>query len=249
MVDILHRVGATVSPAEVYAALTTTDGLAGWWTEDTKGEGDAGRSAGSSASASRAEPAASTCRSSTCGPTSACSGRSSRDPRSGSGPRSSSSCTQEDDFTIVMFAPHGLARAGAVHEPLQHQVGDVPDEPQGSSSRRARASRLRTTSRSATGTERPRPPIRLRFAATSYAQHRRRIALPVSPITDIMSSCGHERTTLRRCPPPRPYGPGRSGTSSRGWCGRSPGRAAGRRTRSGPRWCARRRPASRRSPG
>ena len=42
MVDILHRVGATVSPAEVYAALTTTDGLAGWWTEDTKAEGDAG---------------------------------------------------------------------------------------------------------------------------------------------------------------------------------------------------------------
>jgi len=38
MVDILHRVGATVSPAEVYAALTTTDGLAGWWTEDTKGD-------------------------------------------------------------------------------------------------------------------------------------------------------------------------------------------------------------------
>ena len=46
MVDILHRVGATVSPAEVYAALTTTDGLAGWWTEDTKAEGDAGEVGG-----------------------------------------------------------------------------------------------------------------------------------------------------------------------------------------------------------
>ena len=39
MVDILHRVGATVSPAEVYAALTTTDGLAGWWTDGHQGRG------------------------------------------------------------------------------------------------------------------------------------------------------------------------------------------------------------------
>ena len=42
MVDILHRIGVTSSPDDVYAALTTTDGLAGWWTEDTKGDGDVG---------------------------------------------------------------------------------------------------------------------------------------------------------------------------------------------------------------
>ena len=36
MVDILHRIGATSSPDKVYAALTTVDGLAGWWTEDTR---------------------------------------------------------------------------------------------------------------------------------------------------------------------------------------------------------------------
>jgi len=46
MVDILHRVGATVAPTDVYAALTTTDGLAAWWTEDTKAEGDAGEVGG-----------------------------------------------------------------------------------------------------------------------------------------------------------------------------------------------------------
>jgi hypothetical protein len=39
MVDILHRVGIT-SPADVYAALTTTEGLAGWWTTNTRGEGN-----------------------------------------------------------------------------------------------------------------------------------------------------------------------------------------------------------------
>ncbi|WP_371782781.1 SRPBCC family protein [Streptosporangium subroseum] len=42
MVDILHRVGITSSPDDVYAALTTIDGLAGWWTQDTAGDGDAG---------------------------------------------------------------------------------------------------------------------------------------------------------------------------------------------------------------
>ncbi|WP_084724555.1 SRPBCC family protein [Streptacidiphilus melanogenes] len=42
MVDILHRIGVTTSPEQVYAALTTVDGLAGWWTEDTDGDGDVG---------------------------------------------------------------------------------------------------------------------------------------------------------------------------------------------------------------
>ena len=42
MVDILHRVGATASLDEVYAALTTIPGLSGWWTEDTTGDGAPG---------------------------------------------------------------------------------------------------------------------------------------------------------------------------------------------------------------
>jgi uncharacterized protein YndB with AHSA1/START domain len=42
MVDILHRIGATASPSDVYAALTTIDGLAGWWTRDTTGDADTG---------------------------------------------------------------------------------------------------------------------------------------------------------------------------------------------------------------
>ena len=42
MVDILHRIGVTSTPEEVFAALTTVDGLAGWWTEDTKGDSDDG---------------------------------------------------------------------------------------------------------------------------------------------------------------------------------------------------------------
>jgi uncharacterized protein YndB with AHSA1/START domain len=43
MVDILHRIGVKdSSPDEVYDALTTIDGLSGWWTDDTKGSTEVG---------------------------------------------------------------------------------------------------------------------------------------------------------------------------------------------------------------
>ncbi|SCG76380.1 SRPBCC family protein [Micromonospora coxensis] len=43
MVDILHRVGVeTPTTEKVYDALTTVEGLAGWWTDDTKGSADLG---------------------------------------------------------------------------------------------------------------------------------------------------------------------------------------------------------------
>lgn len=38
MVDILHRIGVEhTTPEQAYEALTTLDGLAGWWTEQTTG--------------------------------------------------------------------------------------------------------------------------------------------------------------------------------------------------------------------
>ena len=42
MPDILHRVGIKAPVDDVYMALTTREGLAGWWTEDTRGEGSVG---------------------------------------------------------------------------------------------------------------------------------------------------------------------------------------------------------------
>ncbi|MEN5075589.1 SRPBCC domain-containing protein [Isoptericola cucumis] len=47
MVDILHRIGVTTPAPEattrrVYDALTTVDGLAGWWTADTRGSAGVG---------------------------------------------------------------------------------------------------------------------------------------------------------------------------------------------------------------
>jgi uncharacterized protein YndB with AHSA1/START domain len=38
MIDIRHRVGIAVPEAQVYAALTTLEGLAGWWTRETEGD-------------------------------------------------------------------------------------------------------------------------------------------------------------------------------------------------------------------
>jgi len=43
MVDILHRVGIKGASADqVYEAITSVDGLAGWWTDDTTGTPDLG---------------------------------------------------------------------------------------------------------------------------------------------------------------------------------------------------------------
>ncbi len=43
MVDILHKVGIKASsPDDVYNALTTIDGLSGWWTTNTRGESKEG---------------------------------------------------------------------------------------------------------------------------------------------------------------------------------------------------------------
>jgi uncharacterized protein YndB with AHSA1/START domain len=43
MVDILHKVGVKSStPRAVYKTLTTVDGLAGWWTIDTRGSSAVG---------------------------------------------------------------------------------------------------------------------------------------------------------------------------------------------------------------
>lgn len=42
MPDILHRVGIKSSVEAVFSALTTTEGLAEWWTSNTQGNGNVG---------------------------------------------------------------------------------------------------------------------------------------------------------------------------------------------------------------
>jgi uncharacterized protein YndB with AHSA1/START domain len=42
VVDIVHRIGIKAPVAQVYAALATIDGLAGWWTRQTRGDSTVG---------------------------------------------------------------------------------------------------------------------------------------------------------------------------------------------------------------
>lgn len=37
MVDIIHRIGIKAPASKVYAALSTVEGVAGWWTKETTG--------------------------------------------------------------------------------------------------------------------------------------------------------------------------------------------------------------------
>lgn len=42
MVDIVHRIGIKAPAANVYAALATTEGVAGWWTREASGTSKVG---------------------------------------------------------------------------------------------------------------------------------------------------------------------------------------------------------------
>ncbi|WP_410821877.1 SRPBCC family protein [Micromonospora sp. 050-3] len=42
MVDILHQVGVVAPLADVYRAVATPEGVAGWWSVDTTGKGEVG---------------------------------------------------------------------------------------------------------------------------------------------------------------------------------------------------------------
>ena len=42
MAEIKHRIGINGTAEQIYTLLTTNDGLAKWWTRDTRGAGEAG---------------------------------------------------------------------------------------------------------------------------------------------------------------------------------------------------------------
>jgi uncharacterized protein YndB with AHSA1/START domain len=42
MIDIIHRIGIKASAADVYAAVATAQGVAGWWSRETTGEARVG---------------------------------------------------------------------------------------------------------------------------------------------------------------------------------------------------------------
>jgi len=46
MADIIHRVGIKAPISKVYAALSTVEGIAGWWTQQTSGSSNIGGTIG-----------------------------------------------------------------------------------------------------------------------------------------------------------------------------------------------------------
>lgn len=42
MIDIIHRIAIDAPPADVYRALATVEGIAGWWTRETSGDARVG---------------------------------------------------------------------------------------------------------------------------------------------------------------------------------------------------------------
>ena len=46
MADIIHRIGIKAPAAKVYDAVTTTQGVAGWWTRETSGDAKPGGKVG-----------------------------------------------------------------------------------------------------------------------------------------------------------------------------------------------------------
>lgn len=42
MIDIIHRIGIRAPAAQVYQAIATAEGVAGWWTRETTGESSIG---------------------------------------------------------------------------------------------------------------------------------------------------------------------------------------------------------------
>jgi uncharacterized protein YndB with AHSA1/START domain len=109
MVDILHRIGVeSTSLDDVYEALTTIDGLAGWWTTDTSGDPAVG-----GVITFRFAPGNIKIRVKELEPTKRVLWEVIDEPEEWVGTTISFDLLQEDDFTIVLFKHEGW------HEPVE----------------------------------------------------------------------------------------------------------------------------------
>ena len=127
MTDIHHRIGVeSPSTDDVYAALTTIDGLSGWWTTDTTGDPGLGGKI-----AFRFLPGGFDMEVIELVPGERVRWRVVDGPPEWIGTTIDWRLSRTDGYTIVLLHPRGLGRAGGVPLPLQHQVGGVPAEPQG----------------------------------------------------------------------------------------------------------------------
>ncbi len=149
MVDILHKVGILSSPDDVYSALTTVDGLAGWWTDDTRGNSDVGGDDRVPLPARRFRHEGDRARTRPAGALARDRRARRMDRHDGQlGPQAGGRLHHRPVQTP------GLEGTGRLHAPLQHEVGGLPAEPEVARRDREGRTRRRAMSRSTAGTER-----------------------------------------------------------------------------------------------
>ena len=130
MVDILHRVGIKSSPDDVYKALTTREGLAAWWTNDTQGESKVGGVLQFRFSADGAEIGGFDMKVLELDPAKRVLWQVVDGPEEWIGTKDQLRSQAGRRLCHRPLQAPGLEGAGGIHAPLQHQVGDLSDEPE-----------------------------------------------------------------------------------------------------------------------
>ena len=131
MADILHRVGIKSSPDEVFKALTTREGLAAWWTNNTQGEGKVGGVLKFRFSAAGSEIGGFDMKVLELQPAKLVLWQVVDGPQEWIGTKIRFDLKQVRRPCHRPLQTPGLEGGGGVHAPLQHQVGDLSDEPEG----------------------------------------------------------------------------------------------------------------------
>ena len=127
MVDILHRVGIKSSPDKVYEALTTREGLAAWWTANTQGEEQVGGMLQFRFSAGGVEIGGFGIRVLELDRARQVLWQVVDGPEEWRHEDQLGAQTGGRLLHRSLQAP-GVEGAGGIHAPLQHQMGDLPDE-------------------------------------------------------------------------------------------------------------------------
>ena len=120
--------------------MATREGLARWWTTNTQGESKVGGTLKFRFSAGGNDIGGFDMKVLELQPDARVLWQVVDGPAEWIGTQISFELKQEGDYSIVHVQPPGLEGTGGVHAPLQHQVGDLPDEHEVASRNRERHS-------------------------------------------------------------------------------------------------------------
>ncbi len=126
MVDIIHRVGIKAPISKVYAALSTVEGIAGWWTKETSGLSKIGGTIEVRfLSADGKEIGSMNMEVIALDPNKKVHWRFKSGPKEWIGTDAIFNLSQEGDYTIVLFGHKNWREASRVYLSLQHEMGNV----------------------------------------------------------------------------------------------------------------------------